>query len=90
MFKFHFKFYFATSSRHLLLITDQVTLVSLHVEGAVVAAGELPVAEVALEGLRPCLLAVVPRQLVGTSCKNGNGYALCGFVDNKYQVTSCL
>ena len=34
-------------------------------EGQVVAAGELPVAEVALEGLRPRVLAVVPRQLVG-------------------------
>ena len=38
---------------------------SLHVQGQVVAAGERPGAEVALEGLRPRVLAVVPRQLVG-------------------------
>ena len=38
---------------------------SLHVQGQVVAAGERPRAEVALEGLRPRVLAVVPRQLVG-------------------------
>ena len=38
---------------------------SFHVQGQVVAAGERPRAEVALEGLGPGVLPVVPRQLVG-------------------------
>ena len=37
---------------------------SFHVQGQVVAAGERPRAEVALEGLGPRVLPVVPRQLV--------------------------
>lgn len=39
--------------------------VPLHVEGEVVGAGESPLAEVALEGPVPCVLAVVTGQLVG-------------------------
>ena len=37
---------------------------SLHVEGEVITARELPLAEMALEGLGTSVLPVVPRQLV--------------------------
>ena len=49
------------------LVTGHVhdaSSVSLHVQGQVVAARERPRAEVALEGLGPGVLPVVPRQLV--------------------------
>ena len=49
------------------LVTGHVhdaSSVSLHVQGQVVAAGERPRAEVALEGLGSSVLPVVPRQLV--------------------------
>lgn len=38
--------------------------VPLHVEGKVVGTGESPLAEVALEGPVPCVLAVVAGQLI--------------------------
>lgn len=40
--------------------------VPLHVQGQVVGAGEGPLAEVALEGPVPRVLAVVAGQLIGT------------------------
>ena len=41
-----------------------LSLMPLHVQRQVVRSGEASVAVVALERLDPCVLAVVPRQLV--------------------------